>query len=151
MTPDFPDRSPAAADAARRLWTGIAGDATGPDQVAVGAARLFTRLRAGLGRWVGVEGYCALLDRAIALVRVEHPALDSLSCRREDEPLTIETVRAHGPPQVAAGVVALLAELIELLGRIVGDEIAVRLVEQTGDPMPPDGGSHTEREGGRDG
>lgn len=151
MTPDFPNRSSAAAEAARRLWTGVAGDVTGPDQVAVGAARLFARLRAGLGRWVGVEGYCALLDRAIALVRAEHPALDSLSCRREDEPVTIETVRAHGPPQVAAGVVALLAALIELLGRIVGDEIAVRLVEQTADPTPDGVAGNTGIQGGRDG
>jgi hypothetical protein len=151
VTPDSPDRSAAAAEAARRLWTGVAGNVTGPDQVAGGAARLFTRLRAGLGRWVGVEGYCALLDRAIALVRAEYPAVDSLSCQREDEPLTIETVRAHGSREVAAGVVALLAALIDLLGRIVGDEIAVRLVEQTADPAPDGAARTTGTQGGRDG
>ena len=150
MTPDFPDRSPVAADAARRLWAGVAGDISRPEQVAAGAARLFTRLRAGLGRWIGAEGYCALLDRAIALVRAEHPALDGLSCQREGEPVTLETVRAHGSSQVAAGIVALLAAFIDLLGRIVGEEIAVRLVEQTAHPTSGDVVTTTETEGGRD-
>ena len=40
-------------------------------------------------------------------------------------------VRAHGAAEVAAGMVALVATLIDLLGRIIGEEMAVRLVEET--------------------
>ena len=150
VTSTSPGQSPSAVNAAHRLWAGVAGEASAPDQVASGVARLFTRLQAGLGRWVGAEGYCALLDRAVALVRAEHPVVDGLSCRREDDPVTPAVVQAHGPAQVTAGTVALLAALIELLGRIVGEEIAVRLVEQTGTPGPGEVTS-TRTEGGRDG
>jgi hypothetical protein len=51
---------------------------------------------------------------------------------------------------VAAGLVALVTALIELLGRIIGEEMAVRLVEQIGIPSAP-GVVSTEPEGGRDG
>ena len=151
MTPVFPDQSRPALDAARRLWAGVAGEATAPDQVAAGVARLFARLRAGLGRWVGAEGYCALLDRAVVLVRTAHPVVDGLSCRTEDDPITPAAVQAHGPAEVTAGTIALLAALIELLGRIVGEEIAVRLVEQTGASTPREVMSGTGTEGGHDG
>lgn len=146
MTP----RSAAATDAARRLWAGAAGDTSAPEEVAAAAVRLCALLRAGLGRWVGAEGYRALLDRALGLARAEHPALGSLSCHRGDEPVTTAAVRAHGAAEVAAGMVVLVATLIELLGRIVGEEMAVRLVEQTGTPSPR-GVVSTETEGGRDG
>lgn len=150
VTATSPDPSAPAVDAAHRLWAGVVGEATSPDQVTAGVARLFTRLRTGLGRWVGAEGYCALLDRAVALVRTEHPMVEGLSCRTADDPVTPAVVRAHGPAEVTVGTVALLAALIELLGRIVGEEIAVRLVEQAGTLTPGEvTGSGTE--GGRDG
>jgi len=41
-------------------------------------------------------------------------------------------VRTHGAADVAAGMVALVAGLVELLGRIIGEDMALRLVEQTG-------------------
>ena len=150
VTPASPDLPAPAVDAAHRLWAGVAGEATAPDQVAAGVERLFARLRAGLGRWVGAEGYCALLDRAVALVRTDHPVVDGLSCRKADDPVTPAVVRAHGTAEVTAGTVALLAALIDLLGRIVGEEIAVRLVEQTGTPTPGEA-MRSGTEGGHDG
>jgi hypothetical protein len=145
MTP----RSASASDAARRLWASAAGDASAPEDVAAAAARLCAQLSAGLGRWIGGEGYRALLDRSLALARAEHPALGSLSCDRGDQPVTPAAVRSHGAAEVAAGMVALVATLIEVLGRMVGEEMAVRLVEQTGNPSPR-GVVSNEPEGGRD-
>jgi hypothetical protein len=146
MTP----RSAAASEVARRLWASAAGDASAPEEVAAASERMCTQLRAGLGRWVGATGYRALLDRALGQVRAEHPELGSLSCHGGEEPLTTAAVRAYGTAQVAAGMVALVAALIELLGRILGEEMAVRLVEQTGIPIPREVVG-TETEGGRDG
>jgi hypothetical protein len=128
---------------------GAAGDTTEPEDVAAAAARLCAQLSAGLGRWIGSEGYRALLDRALALARAEHPALGSLSYDRGEQPVTPADVRAHGPSKVAAGMVALVATLIELLGRMVGEEMAVRLVEQTGKPSKR-GVESTVPEGQRD-
>jgi len=146
MTP----RSAAATEAARRLWSGATGGSATPGDVAAAATRLCNQLRAGLGRWVGGEGYRALLARAHNQTREEHPALGSLSCDRGDEPVTAEAVRAHGTAAAAAAIVALVAALIDLLGRIVGEEMAVRLVEQAGSPSPR-GNLRPEIEGGRDG
>jgi hypothetical protein len=146
MTP----RSPAATDVARRLWARIAADAITPGEVTTAAERLGSQLRSGLGRWIGADGYRALLDRALALVRAEHPALGGLSCLGEDNPATTAAAQAYGAREVAAGVVALVAALIELLGRIIGDEMASHLVEQTGIPSPR-GTVSTPSQGGRDG
>ena len=140
----------AATDAARDLWTRAGGKASTPAEVAAAAELMCTYLRVGLGRWIGAPGYEALLGRALGLARVEHPALGSLGCLGGEEPLTVAAVRAYGAGAVGAGLVALVAALIELLGRIIGDEMAVRLVEQTGIPSPR-GVVSTEIEGGLDG
>jgi hypothetical protein len=124
-------RSAAATEVARGLWARAAGDTSSPEEVAAAAERTCTQLREGLGRWVGTMGYRALLDRALAMARAEHPALRSLSCGGS-EPVTTADVRSEGAAEVAAGMVALVAALVELLGRIIGEEMAVRLVEQTG-------------------
>jgi hypothetical protein len=77
-------------------------------------------------------GYRALLDRAIGLARAEHPALGGLSCHGEEESVVAAAVRAHGAAEVAAGIMAVVAVLTDLLGRIIGDQMALRLVEQVG-------------------
>jgi hypothetical protein len=140
----------AATDAARRLWARAAGDGSAPEEVAAGADRMCAQLRVGLGRWIGAEGYRVLLERALGLARAEHPALGGLSCLGEDGATIVAAVRAHGAGKVAGGVVASAAALIELLGRIIGEEMAVRLVEQVGMPSPR-GAVNTETEGERDG
>jgi hypothetical protein len=139
-----------ATEAARGLWARTARDTSAPQEVAAAADRMCTQLRTGLGRWIGDEGYRALLDRALGLARAEHPALGGLSCLGGDEPLTATVVRAHGVVQVAGAMMALVAVLIELLGRIIGDEMAVHLVEQIGVPSPR-GVVSTESQRGRDG
>jgi hypothetical protein len=146
MTP----RSGAVTDVAHHLWLQTAGDAAEPEAAAAGAERLCAKLSAGLSRWIGVEGYRALLDRAVGSTRAEHPALGGLACLHRDEPVAAANVRAPGAAEVAAGMVALVAALIELLGRIIGEEMAVRFVEQIGTSSPR-GAVSTETEGGRDG
>jgi hypothetical protein len=151
MTP----RSAAATEVARRLWERAAGDTDSAVEVAVAATRMCTELRAGLSRWVGSMGYRALIDRALLLARAEHPALGSLSCHGGDEPASSAAVRVHSAAEVATGMVALVAALVELLGRIIGEEMAVRLVEQTAmkretETPRPRGVVSTESKGGRD-
>jgi len=145
MTP----KSATVADVAHRLWLQAAGDA-GEPAAAAAAERLCAQLSGGLSRWIGAEGYRALFDRAVGLVRAEHPALDGLACVRGDGPVGTAAGRAPGAAEVAAGMVAVMAALIELLGRIIGDEMAVHLVEQIGIPSVR-GGVNAETEGGRDG
>ena len=122
--------SPTATEVARRHWARAAGDTNMLEEVAAAAERTCTQLQAGLARWVGTEGYRALIDRALLLARAEHPALGCLSCHGGDEPATTAAVRAHSAAEVATGMVALVATLIDLLSRIVGEEMAVELVNQ---------------------
>jgi hypothetical protein len=122
--------SPAATEVARRHWARAVGDTSTPEEVAAAAERTCTQLQAGLARWVGTMGYRALIDRALLLARAEHPALGSLSCHGGDEPVTTAAVRAHSAAEVATGMVALVATLIELLSGIVGEGMAVELVSQ---------------------
>ena len=42
-----------------------------------------------------------------------------------------ESARIHGADAAADGVAAILTALIELLGRLIGPDIAMRLVEQS--------------------
>jgi hypothetical protein len=148
-------RTPAANEVAQRLWQRAVGNSSTPEDVAVAATRMCTELRTGLSRWVGAMGYRALIDRALLLARAEHPALSSLSCHGGDEPVTTAAVRAHSAGEVATGMVGLVAGLVELLGRIIGEEMAVRLVEQIGmkretETPSPRGVVSTESKGGRD-
>jgi hypothetical protein len=129
-------RSLVAADVACELWSRVAADGGTPGDVGQAAERLCAALRAGLGRWIGADGYLSLLDRALALARPAHPALEGLPCLGENGTALADAVRTHGAEAVADGMEALVASLIELLGRIVGTEMAVRLVEQVGVPGP---------------
>ena len=43
-----------------------------------------------------------------------------------------ESARLHGADAAADGVAAVLTVLIELLGRLIGEDIAMRLLEQSG-------------------
>jgi hypothetical protein len=142
--------SATATEVARGLWVRDAVDVGAPEEVTAEAERICAQLQTGLARWVGSAGYRTLLHRAVELARPEHPALGKLLCNGSDGEEIAAAVRAHGAAEVTAGIVALVATVIDLLGRIVGEEMAVELVKQTG-AASPRGASNTETEGGRDG
>jgi hypothetical protein len=143
-------RSVAATEAARRLWARDAVDVRAPEEVTAAVQHVCAQLRAGLARWIGSEGYRALIRRTLEQERAAHPVLSNLSCDGGDEHEIAAAVGAHGAAELTAGIVALVATLTDLLGRIVGEEMALQLVEQTG-ALRPRGASVTETKGGRDG
>jgi hypothetical protein len=146
MTPS----SAPAAEAARRLWARYAGDEASVEDLAAAAERLFSQFETRLARWVGAEGFRVLRGRALRLAKAAHPALGSLSDSGWDMRAVVSAVQAHGAREVAAGIIAVIATLIDLLGRIIGEELAVRLVEQTGAPSPREE-SNIRKQGGRHG
>ena len=139
-----------ATEAARHLWTRYAGGKTSAEEFATAADQLFSQLEAGLARWVGAEGSRVLRGRALKLAQAQHRALRDFSDGGWDVPVVVSAVKAHGAPDVAAGFIAVIATLIDLLGRIIGQEMAVRLVEQTGAPGPR-GQSNIRKQGERHG
>lgn len=146
--------STAATDVARRLWdrvaTGAPGAPDAPETVAVTADRVYSQLNPTLGRWIGVEGFRALLDRALGLARTEYPVLRDLFFLGGEDPVITAAVRDYGAPSVVTGLIGTIAILIELLGRVIGLELALHLVGQVGDPGARDL-MQSESSGGRDG
>lgn len=126
----------AILDAARRLWARSGGGVSSPEEVGAATVRVCGELRAGLTRWVGSEGYRVLLDRALELARAEHPALQNVPCHDGDQEAATAAARAHGAAEVATGMVAVVGTVTELLARIIGEEMAVQLMEQAGTSAP---------------
>jgi hypothetical protein len=98
------------------------------------AAAACDALYRGLSRWVGSDGSHALFSRALAEARTKHPSLMQIELRVRSEPYVdgvTETIMAHGEAATRAGLESMLVRLIALLGRLIGDEMAMRLIEQS--------------------
>jgi hypothetical protein len=98
------------------------------------AAAACDALYRGLSRWVGSDGSHALFSRALAEARTDHPSLMQIELRVRSEPYVdgvTETIMAHGEAATRAGLESMLVRLIALLGRLIGDEMAMRLIEQS--------------------
>ena len=122
--------SAVATEAARQFWAHDGLDVGTPEEMAAAAEQGCARLRAVLTRWVGSEGYRALVDRALAQARAEHPAVTGLQCQGGDMVGVAAAVGAHSAAEVREGILALVARLIDLLSRLIGEDMATRLVEQ---------------------
>jgi hypothetical protein len=119
--------------AAHRLWECVATDHASNERVIMAATRVLADLDHGMRRWIGVEGYLSLLRRAVADTLPRHPALyalPGLPLPTSDAPVA----RDYSAGEVSAATVALMADLIALLGRVIGDDLAAGLVEHVGSP-----------------
>lgn len=132
MSPD----SPAAKNAADRVWNTNIGDSKTAIEAASEAALLLDQLRVRLGRWIGVGGYDTLFGRAIDIAREEPSWVNGLFDPRSDPSSRLAVVEYLDAAEISAACTTLLAILIDLLGRIVGLEMAARLVEQSGSSGP---------------
>ena len=104
-----------------------------PDAMVAAVQAACERLNRELSRWVGANGSLALFTRALAEARAQHPVLAEIRIRTRSEATlegVAETVQKHGAPATADGLTSLLVTLLELLGRLIGDDMVMRLVEQ---------------------
>ena len=101
--------------------------------VAQGAERAFQRLSDNLVRWFGAEGTHALFTRALTLAQAENPALRSVPPPARSALFLDAFAKAHegDARAVTEGVVLILTTLIELLSRLIGNDLAIRLVRET--------------------
>ena len=139
-----------ARDLARRLLGREADAAGAPDALAASATRACERLLENLSRWVGIDGADALFSRALIHAQARHPALGAVRFDPRAEVCLegiAESARTHGTAAAAQGVAGILTAVIELLGRLVGDDLAMQLVEQSA----PDGSTQeAQSTGGED-
>jgi hypothetical protein len=123
-----------AQQIARRLIDRRGAEAGADDSEARAAASACNHLYRGLSRWVGPDGSHALFARALAEAATDHPALKQIQLRLRSEPYVdgvAETIMAHGEAATGAGLESMLVRLIALLGRLIGDEMATKLIEQS--------------------
>jgi hypothetical protein len=116
------------------------GELTTPDAVAAGAARACEKLCLHLAQIVGTTGIRALFDRSVTASRSEFPWLPAASgapfAARWTE---LATALAAQPPATALeAAAAVVATLVELLGRFIGDDLTLRiLLELWPEGAPP--------------
>jgi hypothetical protein len=107
-----------------------------------GADRVCRRASDELSRWIGNDGCRALFARALATAQAEggHPVLDTVRTSARSvyclDGLSDAAAR-HGAAAATEGAAAVLAALIELLGRLIGDDMALSLLEQSAYARPP--------------
>lgn len=123
-----------ARQIARRLVSAGQPERMGSDSGARAAAAACESLYRGLSRWVGPDGSHALFTRALAEARAESAALDQIRFRPDKSTYVEgvdETIKAHGDPSTAEALESVLVHLIELLGRMIGDDMATTVIDRS--------------------
>jgi hypothetical protein len=115
-----------------------------PADVAAALQRVCARLSYNLRDSMGPAGYDALLVRALARAEPAHPALVA-ACPRNGGEIHLDNLQAsiekHGVVAATAAVEALLAAFIDLLSRLIGEDMAIRLMDQDVPRSRPGGGA----------
>lgn len=109
---------------------------TGPrvDERVDAAHRVLAGLADRMSPLVGVGGFHLLLQRALKRAQASHPWLAGIHLDPNDPwrlPGVAEAVRGIDPEEVAEGMEAAVAELIGLISRFLGADLATRLVRQS--------------------
>lgn len=127
-----PDESP-ARHIARRLIDRERSGRAGDDSAARTAAAACEHLYRDLSRWLGADGCHALFVRARAQAKPDRPALEHVQLRRGLTPYidgVPEAILTHGDVATAEALEWTLVRLIELLGRLIGDDMAATLIQR---------------------
>ncbi|HEY3258126.1 MAG TPA: hypothetical protein VGJ64_04670 [Gemmatimonadaceae bacterium] len=137
-----PDLTPARQLARRLIERSRAEGAPSAQPAAVALNRLYL----DLARWVGFEGCHALFTRALAEARAEHPLLGTIQLHAHSTPYlegVAETMEQHGGAETDAALESMLVIVIEVLSRLIGDEMARILIERG---LPESAGDDANRE-----
>ncbi len=124
--------------------------------------RVLQRMQEHLMRWFGPDGVDALLMRSLERTRPFYPALAGVT-RHAKGTLRLggiaDSVNANTQPDtqltgadVREGIVALIATILALIGRLVGDDMVRHLLRQAWPDLPGNDslsseGSNNERSG----
>ena len=115
-----------------------------PAAVASALQRVFARLSYSLRDAMGPAGYDALLLRALARAKRAHPAL-AMARPLSDPEIPSDTIlaiiEAHGADAATDAMEALLVAFIDILSRLIGEDMAIRLIDPDVPQSPPTGGA----------
>jgi hypothetical protein len=121
---------PEVRNLARRL---LESQTTGTSEVpsVAEAERVLVAIADDLKPLVGLGGYHLLLVRALKRAQLRHPALARVEVRRDAEKMVHgldAAACAVGAEEFVDAVQALIAELIGLIARFLGADLAIRLI-----------------------
>ncbi len=129
---------PPSAPTAKQLAEQVIERARGSADAGVGrapaAALAVGDVWKALSAWIGAEGCHALMTRARTEARPGHPSLEALRLRARAEPYiegVAESVAQNGESATADAILAMLVAFIDLLGRLIGTDMATNLVERS--------------------
>lgn len=122
--------SPAGQTLAAWALASELGDAWERDDLHAAAERACRKLSARLAMLVSVEGYRALLARAVHLAAPEYPFLDGLKEPSANGACLGEPSSTDGidPSTIRDGLTAVLAGTIGLSVTFIGEELTLRAV-----------------------
>ncbi len=127
----------AAYETAMRLLRSEGARESSPSGIVTAAGdRVLQKMQHALIRWFGPQGCRALLVRAIERTRARHPALDAVRVLEPGSDRDVFApdaflVLASLPSEAAMSACAsVIAEIVTLLGQLVGEDVARRLVDQ---------------------
>jgi hypothetical protein len=125
--------SPASRATAQRLLARASvSDDTGASDPAANADRMYRAMGNMLTRWFGPYGYHALLARALAETRPAHPALAAVDIKGETDPRLdgiANAAVAYGAGATVDAVTDVAASVVELLGRLIGEDMAQKVID----------------------
>jgi hypothetical protein len=140
--------TPTLRELARRLVAPQTSTGGAADLSSAAANRMCEQLYRDLSRWIGADGCHALFARALARTQASHPAMRDIRLGGQSDSClegVAESVQVHGASAVAEALEEMLVALIELLGRLIGDDMASQLIELSAardgqDPASPRAG-----------
>jgi hypothetical protein len=139
-------QSPASVEMARRLLEHNAslGSGEAADRTGETLQTMCGHVCANLREAVGAGGCNALLARALARAETNHPTLkDVRRLKGNDVQLdgVVASVETHGIAAVTAAIEALLAAVLDILTRLIGEEMAMRVINRDALPSRTGGGA----------
>lgn len=114
-------------DWAKRLLAAETVNQSGSETQADGALRVSEKLRVPLTRFVGADGFTALLRRAVALARRDVPLLGNVKVTADGRLEGIKETTADAGTDIEA-VAAITEHLLGLLVIFIGESLTLRLL-----------------------
>ena len=103
------------------------------------AFRVCEKLRQPLSRLAGVAGFRSLLSRALALTNDEARWMKAIHVKADGSLEGLEEAKSQlSESEIAEGEVVLVAQLIGLLITFIGEELTLRLVQDSWPDAPFD-------------
>lgn len=116
---------------ARRLLAMEASHQRASHQHLYEAVRVCDKLRLSLTRFAGADGFASLLERSLALARVEVPSLNRITVKPDCSMDGLEALAADEADGGIEAAGALAAHLLGLLVTFIGEPLTLRLVRES--------------------